>query len=319
MPDILETTPVGNSALKEKLEAKTAGEDRVYFQSQDLDILIKEIDPAQCRPWKYHNRDTAWLTQERCQDLISSIETSGQNEPALVRALFDDPHYRYEIIYGVRRWFACSQIPNHKLLARITDVDDKTCMILMHSENAFSRDISEFERAFSFAKQMKSGVFKNQTEMARAMGLSQGTISKMIQSAEIFDYPWINILFQHKLDIPLKYAYVLSTLLKWDKNITQIKKEADHIQKEIAETKQYPSATNVLKRLIAHVKPDISTSGTSVIMKLGNKAVISCRRNKFGMFSIFIEDEAKTLNRKEVEAACLKAIGEYVFQLFPEE
>ena len=32
-----------------------------------------EVDPEICLPWKYHNRDDAWMNSERCKDLISSI------------------------------------------------------------------------------------------------------------------------------------------------------------------------------------------------------------------------------------------------------
>jgi len=288
-------------------------------EGRPLEIIIKEIDPLRCKPWKFHNRDSAWLTKERCHELINSIQKDGQNVPALVRELKDDPNHDYELIYGVRRWFACLQIPNQKLLAQISDIDDKTCMILMHAENAYSKDISEFERAFSFAQQMKSGVFKNQSEMAEAMGLSQGTISKMIRAAEILEFHWVRDLFQHKLDIPVKYAYLLSALLKDPYNFELIKKEAEVIKLERARSGQYIAATIVLKRLINHSKSELQVNDDSVILTSNDKAVISCRRDKFGKVSIFIDDKAKTLNRSEVEAACLKAIGDYVFGLFPGE
>ena len=55
--------------------------------------------------------------------------------------------YDYEIIYGMRRWFACSQIPKQKYLVKVTDADDKACSILMHIENADSKDISELSFA----------------------------------------------------------------------------------------------------------------------------------------------------------------------------
>lgn len=276
---------------------------------------FKKVDPASCRPWKYHNRDAAWLTKERCLDLIVSIQKIGQIEPAIVRKIKDNPNYDFEIVCGVRRWFACSQIPDQKFLVCVTDADDKTCMILMHAENADSKDISEFERAFSFAQQMKSGAFKNQTELGDAMGVSQGTISKMIRAAEIFEHEWIKALFHDKLDIPVKHAYALSVLLKTPESYDLIHQEAIALRKTIEETGQFPLASVVLKRLMAHTKPMVPKRVVeSTLLSRDNKAVVSCRRDKFGKLYIMIEKSAKTLDHNEIEVACMKAIREHVFE-----
>lgn len=287
--------------------------DTVFFKTKIFEMI--EIEPSRCQPWKYHNRDTAWLTKELCHDLIVSIKKHGQNEPALVRKAAPGLYYDYELIYGVRRWFACSEIPNQKLLVRVTEANDKDCMILMHSENAYSKDISEFERAFSFTQQMKSGMFKNQTEMAEAMGLTQGTISKMIKAGGILEYDWIKPLFQNKLDIPVKYAYLLTVLLKNPAYANQIKAETKAIQQEMLEKKIFFSATTVLKRMINCVKSQSQsyTLNESIVLETENKPIVSCRRDKLGKVTIFIQNEAKALNRSEVEAACLKVLDNYVF------
>ena len=36
-------------------------------------LPVFEIDPSLCVPWKYHNRDEAWLNEKKCSDLILSI------------------------------------------------------------------------------------------------------------------------------------------------------------------------------------------------------------------------------------------------------
>lgn len=282
-------------------------------------LELREIEPSKCKPWNYHNRDSAWLTLERCKELIRSIEKDGQNEPALVRVVNNDPKYEYEIIYGVRRWFACSQIPNRKLLARVTKADDKACMVLMHSENAYCRDITEFERAYSFALQMKSGLFKNQTELADAMGLTQGTISKMIKAAEILEHEWLQALFKNKLDIPIKYAYSLSVLMKDPTKKQLIQNEASLIQKEVEKINITYNSSHILKRLINCTKHYYCEPHDSVVLALRNKAIVSCRRDKFGKVSITIEEEAKQLNQNDVEQACLKAVRAKVYGLFTRE
>ena len=176
-------------------------------------IAAKEVDPKRCRPWVYHNRDSSWFNLEKCKDLIESISKNGQLEPSLVRIIKDDPSYDYEIIYGVRRWFACSQIPNQKLLVKITDADDKQCSILMHVENADSQDISDFERAYSFSAQLKAGIFKNQTDMAKELGLTQGYVAKMVGAAKIYDYDFVKSIFPSKIGVSIRNAYKLNSLI----------------------------------------------------------------------------------------------------------
>ena len=284
------------------------------ISDKDLLTQMQTVDPMRCTPWKYHNRDVAWLTRDRCLDLIVSIQKNGQIEPAIVRRINDDPRYDFEIICGVRRWFACSEVPHQKFLVCVTNADDKTCMILMHAENADSKDISEFERAFSFAQQMNSGVFKNQTEMADAMGVSQGTISKMIKAAEIFEHDWIRGLFHNKLDISVKHAYMLSVLLKKPEIFHRVHAEALTMKADIEKTKQFPPASKVLKILINEAKPSVDLTFESTLLAVENKAVMSCRRDKFNRFYIIFDSQAKELNHHDVEAACLNALREYVFE-----
>ncbi len=280
-------------------------------------ILLVEIDPKRCKPWRYHNRDSAWLTKEHCADLVRTLKREGQQDHILVRKLEGDPDADYEIIYGVRRAYVCAEILNKPVIAHITDLDDKTCMMLMHAENASSKDISEFERAYSFSQQMKSGLFKNQTEMAEMMGLSQGSISKMIKAAEILEIDWIAALFKTKMGIPVKPAYILSTLLKRTDARERVKTEAFLIQKNMAYTKA-PRASKVLRRLIAAAKGKANTSFEYVLLSENNKPIVCCCKDRMGNFSIIINNEAKQHNALEIELACLKAIRAHVFdELFP--
>ncbi len=184
---------------------------------------LLEIDPQNCRPWSHHCRDRACLNRQHCAGLIHSIRSYGQMEPVIVRALTAGAEPSFEIISGVRRWFACSQIPDRKLLARVIEAEDRICMILMHAD---TQGITEFERACSFADHMKSGVFQNQRDLAKTFRVSQSTLSKMIKAAELFERAWFSELFESKLDIPVWQSYRLSTLLKKTDLGSQIETEA---------------------------------------------------------------------------------------------
>lgn len=323
MSKISDSDTLDNGLAKSTIQNPQAGtefaslellkEGGINISDKTRQMIPVQIETHRCKPWKYHNRDTAWLNLEHCSDLISSITKHGQFEPVLVRKLKDNQEYDFEIIYGVRRWFACSQINERRLWAYVTDLDDKSCTILMHAENADSKDITEFERAFSFAEQLKSNIFKNQTEIAEAIGVTQGTISKMIKAAEILNYEWISKLFRSKMDIPIKYAYALSVLLKKPECFEIIKKEAQQLYQEKEKTDWLPSSTHILKRLINQSKPINNEPLESIELIAGDKAIVSSRKDKFGKVSIIIDNEAKYLKRSDIEAACLNAINKLVF------
>jgi ParB/RepB/Spo0J family partition protein len=173
---------------------------------------IFSIDPKRVRPWKYHNRTAAWYTKERCQDLIDSIAKDGQQEPALARKLTDDPNADYELIYGMRRRYACEHL-NTTLKLRVVTVDDARAAVLMHVENAKREDITAMERAMSFYQQIEEKIFPTQDALSDAMGLSKGQVAKLIRAARLMHHQVIGNLFADKSAVPVDLAYKVGTLL----------------------------------------------------------------------------------------------------------
>lgn len=273
-------------------------------------IPIREIKPSLCKPWNYHNRDLAWLNENMCSDLISSIAKNGQMEPGLVREI-DDPKYKYEIIYGVRRWYACSQIPNQKFLAQVTDASDKECMILMHIENADSKDITEFERAYSFAQQLKSGAFKNQTELSEAMGISQGIVSRMAKAAEILEYDFLSSLFPNKLDIKIKPAYDIVSLMKSSEKKSQIKHNAIEIKKRMKSGETFSTA-QILSLLSGHDEAKCPKEKT--VLKEGKDKILHCKRDTKGKVSFVFSPSAFKSDKDVLEAATIEALKDFIYE-----
>lgn len=291
-----------------------------YFLKFDTDannageIIVSAIDPARCKPWKYHNRDVDWLTVENCADLISSIQHNGQVEPILIRKSSEnrEANCDYEIIYGVRRWYACSQIPNQMVLAAFTEADDKTCMILMHTENADSKDISEFERAFSFSQQFKSGIFKNQTEMAKAMGVSQGLISRMIKAAELFEHGWLKTLFRNKLEIKIKPAYKLVNMLKDSFQKNKIQDVANAIELRIKSGEHF-TTKKILKMLLHASSTETAEFKKEIFYPIGNDQHILCKRDARGRLSFVFEGEISAIHRDTLVEAMKNAVDQLLF------
>ncbi len=149
---------------------------------------LRQIDPARCRPWSMHNRNTQWwLTPGRSQGLMTSIKEHGQTQPGLVRAIDNSDDYDYEIIFGLRRWYACSQI-GAQYLAEVINADDITCSQLMLDENEQSKDISELEKCFSMASQVGT-IFKNANKLAESLGVSKQIVARRLAAAKLQDYP----------------------------------------------------------------------------------------------------------------------------------
>jgi len=267
-----------------------------------------EIDPKVCRPWKYHNRDNDWLTKENCSDLIKSIEANGQVEPGLVRKLDGDLDYEYEIIYGVRRWYSSSQIKGKKFLARVTRADDRECMVLMHVENADSKDISDFERAYSFLEQLRSGIFVNQKDLASAMNVSQGLVTRMLQAAEVFDYDFIKDVIKTKKDLPIRSCQLLLTFLSQVNSRDKIKAKCEEIKSNDI-LKNLPPK-EILKLLIAAANGEAAVASLKA-NESSWQGLDICVDSK-GRLSIMLTPLARKYDAVELEDYIRKVAHEYL-------
>jgi ParB family chromosome partitioning protein len=196
-------------------------------------LKFKEIDPDKCRPWTHHNRKDVWLTPEACATLIESIRTEGQQELGLVREVRGEEGVDYEIIFGMRRWYAASQIEGAKFKARVTDADDQECARLMHIENEESENISQFEKALSFDELISAGVFQTQTELADSLRVKKPYISKLLRAARLFAHDEFKSLLEpHTRELSLQKAIDLVVLLEEESAQTKLLNKAKQLCKE---------------------------------------------------------------------------------------
>jgi ParB/RepB/Spo0J family partition protein len=207
-----ESSPFDRSPARPVLPAA-----EIALTGRKLPALEREsifaVDPRRCRPWKYHNRTESWYTRERCQDLIDSIARDGQQEPALARRVEGDAAVDYELIYGMRRRFAC-EFNNAKLRIRVVEADDARAAVLMHIENADRKDITPMERAVSFLTQVEAKIFPTQDAMAEAFGVSKGQVAKMIKAAQLLKQGAVAQLFTDRSVVPVEQAYKLQSLME---------------------------------------------------------------------------------------------------------
>ena len=236
------------------------------------------VDPKRCRAWAYHNRTSSWYTRDRCQDLIESIAKDGQQEPAVARKLTGESDFDYELIYGMRRRYACEFL-NSRLKLRIIEADDTRAAILMHIENADRQDITPMERALSFQSQLEAEIFATQEALAEAIGLTKGQVSKLLKAASLMRHATVSQLFPDKSVVPVDAAYKLATL--WDRPGAKeviLKAAQNLLQKERAGR----PAAELLKVLISSLDRSRKFDPIQRQYNLGSAGRIAVTRNARG-------------------------------------
>jgi ParB family chromosome partitioning protein len=257
---------------------------------------IFSVDPKRVRPWKYHNRTEAWYTRERCQDLIESIAKDGQQEPAVARKLNGDPDHEYELIYGMRRRYACDVL-GRKLKLRVVEADDARAAVLMHIENADRLDITPMERALSFQTQIEAKLFPTQEALGEAMGLSKPHVSKMLKAALLMRQGTIGALFNDKSAVPIEQAYKLSTLLERPGAKEIILQSAKNLGRD-SEIQRGPS--DILRTLIGSLDRSRKFDPVQRQYNIGSARRVLVTRNARGKVTLAFAQGLQGLERGEV-------------------
>lgn len=260
---------------------------------------IFSVDPKRCRPWAYHNRSAAWYTRDRCQDLIESIAKDGQQEPAVARKLNGDANFDYELVYGMRRRFACEFL-NARLKLRVIEADDARAAVLMHIENADRQDITPMERALSFQAQLEARVFATQEALSDAIGLTKGQVSKLVKAAGLMRQSTISQLFPDKSVVPVDLAYKLATF--WERPGAKeviLKAAQNLLQKERAGR----SAAELLKTLLGSLDRSKKFEPVQKQYNLGAAARITVTRNARGKVTLAFPQGLAGVEKADMVAA----------------
>jgi ParB family chromosome partitioning protein len=203
-------------------------------------------DPKRCRPWKFHNRHKNWYTREKCADLIEAFSKEEQLEPALGRKLEGNPDFDFELIFGMRRRFACEFL-GKPLKLKLTTANDKLAAVYMHQENHDRQDITPMERAISYADQLRAKLFESQDDIAKELLISKAQVSKMVIAAELLSNPVISPLFLDPLIVPIKGAYELAVKM----SDAASRKQIEHLAERLSSTDKAVTMTpqQILKYL----------------------------------------------------------------------
>lgn len=116
--------------------------------------------------------------EEGLEDLVSSIERSGQQLPVLLRrAPRGAPEGKlFEVIYGRRRIAACRKL-GRAVRAHVTDFDDREALVAQGLENAARLENSFIERA-RFAAQLEAAGYQT-ADICETLGVDGSGLSRM--------------------------------------------------------------------------------------------------------------------------------------------
>jgi ParB family transcriptional regulator, chromosome partitioning protein len=175
------------------------------------------VDPAICRIWSGHNRDYPSLNEEVCADLITSLRAQGRQEvPAIVRRIADHPTFRFEVICGARRhwsvsWLREHDYPNFRFVIEPRELTDEEAFRISDLENRSRKDLSDFERAWDYARAVERYYEGNQQRMADRLQVTKSWLSRYLDLARLPEE--VLVCFPSKHTIGISHAAVLAPLL----------------------------------------------------------------------------------------------------------
>lgn len=139
---------------------------------------IIQIYPNECIPWQFANRPE--IEMGNLEELAESIEKTGQLEPVLLRLnTGENKHlYKYEIIYGHRRWRACL-LKKLKLKAIIREVNNQTAALYQEDENE-KYSISDYAKAIHYQSLIDAGIFENEFQLSIKLNIQRNRFNDLM-------------------------------------------------------------------------------------------------------------------------------------------
>lgn len=157
-------------------------------------LLVLRLDPKRVRATKFINRDERSFLESDAKfiSLKESIRAHGQDTPIRVRPVADDPAVDYEIVFGHRRHRACLALDaeiegGFQVLALLdsTVSEARDFVLKMHRENEEREEQCAYDKGRSYAQWLAEGLFADQMDVAREVGISKASMSRYLQVARL--------------------------------------------------------------------------------------------------------------------------------------
>lgn len=167
--------------------------DRLETERRD-GLVVMRLDPIRIRQSAFANRHESSLrsTDEAFATLKKDIKARGQLDPIRIRPLSGDPDFDYEIVYGHRRHAVILELHRETaggwLIYALLDTnaaDAREHVLRMHSENFARSDLSPFEYGRMYVSWLGAKCFRNQEEIAEAIGLDRSMVATYMRIAKL--------------------------------------------------------------------------------------------------------------------------------------
>lgn len=132
------------------------------------EILITLVDPPNVV-------DRLEIPHKRIEELSESIREIGLLSPVLLARAGE----RYEIVFGHRRYLACSRLGMDKITARVVDYTKKEISVARATENLQREDLTPIEEGFTYSRLINE-LKMSLSEVAKKTGKSAGIIKRRI-------------------------------------------------------------------------------------------------------------------------------------------
>lgn len=259
------TTPAAFFSTNES-SSQTAGQ-------SEIEYVIKKLNVSSCEPWNLANRLSEYISLDSCSELIENINQVGQQIPILVRK--SKVRNGYDVICGARRLFSCKHL-GIDVLAAIVDLTDQEALLAMDAENRPRQDISPYERALDYQRWVKTGIYKNYSEIGDAIGVKKAWFSQLMALTELNEE--IIRAFKHPANLKLKWGYRLSLISK--KNMYHEKRI---VELAISLQGQNLTPEQVYRKLICVEKENESQlNQTDWITDARNKKLFGVKQDFYG-------------------------------------
>jgi ParB family chromosome partitioning protein len=267
-------------------------------------MLVLRLDPKRVRATEYINRDErAFLESDpKFQELQESLRLHGQEHPIRVRPVSGDSAADFEIVSGHRRHRAALALDaavegGFPLLALLdaNASEARDLVLKMYRENEERADLSAFEKGSMFRQWLTNGVFDEQSALAAAIGVSDATVTKYLQIAELPSS--VLAAFVDPRDIAVRWSHDLTKALKTHPG------RLEEVAARLASADPRPTASVVARTLIACAEPVRESRGTASreqAVKIAGRVALRMKRSA-GRFSLKFYQLDKRAQREVTE------------------
>ena len=157
--------------LNNKLNNLTTKAAGVYSNMPKIiEIDLNKIELSPNQPRIEYNKD-------KIEELAKSIKKNGLIQPITVKKLDNN---KYQIIAGHRRFLAFKKL-NKESIPAIVKNEQHNEEIITLTENLIRENLNPIEIAISLENILEKEIAKNQSELAKILGINESTVSRYLK------------------------------------------------------------------------------------------------------------------------------------------